>query len=108
VAVVDDKLYVVGGMDSTHTKLSSMVCLDPLTGEWDVVAPMSTARCNHGVAVVDGKIYVVGGWDATSTKLGSAECFDPLTGQWSVMAAMTTARAYAAVAALECLSVVPM
>jgi hypothetical protein len=53
VAVVDGKLYVVGGVDGTNTRLSSVECFDPSTGEWSVVAPMSTARFRHGVAVVD-------------------------------------------------------
>jgi kelch-like protein 2/3 len=53
VAVVDGKLYVVGGRDATNTILSSVECFDPSTGQWSAVAPMNTARYGHGVAVVD-------------------------------------------------------
>jgi hypothetical protein len=95
------KIFAVGGKDGTGT-VSSMVCLDPLTGGWDVVAPMITARYNHGVAAEDGKLYAVGGNDGTVTKLSSVECFDPSTGQWSAVVAMNTARVNLAVVALEC------
>ena len=103
VAVVDGKMYAVGGLDSTNTNLSSVESFDPSTGQWSAMAAMSTARCLHGVAVVNGKLYVVGGKDGTGNAVNSVESFDPSTGQWSVMAeTMSTSRAYGAVFALEC------
>jgi N-acetylneuraminic acid mutarotase len=53
VAVVDGKLYVVGGMDDTRTALSSVECFDPSTGQWSMMAwEMSTARAYlRGVAM---------------------------------------------------------
>jgi hypothetical protein len=95
------KIFAVGGADSTDTALSSVECLDPLTGEWSVLAPMSTVRYAHGVAVVDGKIFAVGGKDGTNTRLSSVECFDPLTGVWSALAAMSTARSSHGVAVVD-------
>ena len=101
--MVDGKLYVVGGKDGTGTKLSSVECFDPSTGQWSALAAMSTARAYHGVAVVDGKLYAVGGKGGTGNAVNSVESFDPSTGQWSLVAeAMSTARAYGAVVALEC------
>jgi hypothetical protein len=85
------KIFAVGGYNGPN-RLSSMECLDLLTGQWSVVAAMSTARYDHGVAVVDGKLYAVGGVDDTNTPLSSVECFDPSTGQWSAVAPMSTAR----------------
>jgi N-acetylneuraminic acid mutarotase len=102
VAVVDGKLYVVGGVDDTNTTLSSVECFDLSTGVWSGVAPISTERYYHGVAVVDGKLYAMGGGDNTTTILSSVECFDPSTGQWSATAAMSTARHSLAMVALEC------
>ena len=88
VAVVDSKLYVVGGgVDGVDEEgwvssrtVSSVEGFDPSTGQWSGVAPMSTARDCHGVAVVDGKLYAMGGWDGTNTRLSSMECYDPSTG----------------------------
>ena len=95
------KIFAVGGKSDPNTTLSSVECLDPLTGEWSVVAPMSTARYYHGVAVVDDKMYAVGGEDGTHTRLSSVECFDPSTGQWSAVAAMSTARSSHGVAVVD-------
>jgi N-acetylneuraminic acid mutarotase len=53
VAVVDGKVYAVGGMNADEDPLSSVECFDPSTGQWSVVAPMSTARNVLGVGVVD-------------------------------------------------------
>ena len=52
VAMVDGKLYAVGGFDGTN-RLSSVECFDPSTGQWSGVAAMSTARSYFGAAVVE-------------------------------------------------------
>lgn len=49
VAVIDNKLYVVGGRDGLKT--SNMVeCYDPLTKVWSTMPPMSTHRHGLGTA----------------------------------------------------------
>ena len=42
VAVLDGKLYAVGGYGGGH--LSSVERYDPATNAWQAVAPMATAR----------------------------------------------------------------
>ena len=92
VAVLDGKMYAVGGNGGTYC-LSSVDCFDPSTGQWSMMpAAMNMARSDMGVAVLDGKMYAVGGHDGVAC-LSSMECFDPSTGQWSMMpVAMSTAR----------------
>ena len=51
-------------------------CFDPSTGQWNMVAPMITARIRHGVAAANGKLYAVGGMDEDAFELRSVECFD--------------------------------
>lgn len=46
VAVLDDKLYVVGGRDGLKT-LNTVECYNPKTKSWNVMPPMSTHR--HGL-----------------------------------------------------------
>lgn len=46
VAVLDDKLYVVGGRDGLKT-LNTVECYNPKTKTWSVMPPMSTHR--HGL-----------------------------------------------------------
>jgi N-acetylneuraminic acid mutarotase len=54
VAVVDGKLYVVGGVDGSNTIVSSVECLDPSTGQWSMMAgEMSTARAFFGGVAMD-------------------------------------------------------
>jgi hypothetical protein len=52
VAVVDGKLYAVGGWDINDNALSSE-SFDPLTGQWSPDATMSTALCFCGVASIE-------------------------------------------------------
>ncbi|KAI5185693.1 Kelch-Like Protein 4 [Manis pentadactyla] len=46
VAVIDNKLYVLGGSDGLKT-LNTMECFDPTGKIWTVMPPMSTPR--HGL-----------------------------------------------------------
>lgn len=50
VAVIDDKLFVIGGRDGLKT-LNTVECYNPKTKTWTVLPPMSTHR--HGL----GKIF---------------------------------------------------
>ena len=89
-AVVDNKIYVIGGSAGGHegnfwTGLNCNESYDPHTDLWDTtLTPMPTARLETSTAVVDGKIYVFGGitdypdWQAINT----LEVYDPLTDTW--------------------------
>lgn len=46
VAVIDDKLFVIGGRDGLKT-LNTVECYNPKTKAWTVLPPMSTHR--HGL-----------------------------------------------------------
>jgi N-acetylneuraminic acid mutarotase len=55
-AVVDGKLYVMGGHGTDYESLSSVERYDPEENAWEAVAPMSAARCAPAAVVVDGKL----------------------------------------------------
>jgi N-acetylneuraminic acid mutarotase len=86
-AVVDGKLYVMGGYDSQNLTLSFVERYDPSTNAWEAAAPMSTARRALAAAVVDGKLYVMGGHDGQNW-LSSIERYDPAKDEWVTMASM--------------------
>lgn len=62
-AIAMGKLYVIGGMDSSHKALASCDCLNLMTGVWEAeLPPMSVPRAAHSAASRNGlDIYVVGG-----------------------------------------------
>ena len=91
VAVLDGKLYAVGGFNDGDGWLSSVEQYDPATNAWEAVAPMATARSRHAVAVLDGKLYAVGGYNEDGD-LSSVERYDPAMEVWEAVAPMGTAR----------------
>jgi N-acetylneuraminic acid mutarotase len=101
VAVVDDKIYVIGGAgyhpnyhgpliglgaNVPHRALGTNEMYDPATNTWEERSPMPTARNHTAIGVVDGKIYVLGGRlgsvfvNASATDV--VEEYDPATDSW--------------------------
>ena len=101
VAVLDGKLYAVGGYDGHNGgALSSVERYDPAANAWESIAPMPTARQNPGVGVLDGKLYVVGGVGDRSELLNTVVRFDPAKNAWEDVAPIATARVAPLVALL--------
>ena len=90
VAVLDGKLYAVGGHGGGW--LNSMERYDPATNAWEAVAPMAVARCDLAVVVLDGKLYVAGGLGTGHNRISSVERYDPAVGAWEAVAPMAAAR----------------
>ena len=96
MAVLDGKLYAVGGYNSDDDTLASVERYDPAANAWEAVAPMATARYALGVAVLDGKLYAAGGQkeddEDGDVPVNTVERFDPVTNGWEAVAPMVTAR----------------
>jgi len=58
-AVVDGRLYVIGGYDDTA--LNVVEAYDPLLDSWTTLSPMNAARSGSVAGVLLGSIYVFGG-----------------------------------------------
>lgn len=122
VAVIDSRLYVVGGRDGLKT-LNTFECYDPKANQWSLLPPMSTHRyikvyiCilsinqsdylfifffRHGLGVVvlEGPLYAVGGHDGWSY-LNTVERYDPVARSWSYVTPMLAQRSTMGVAALN-------
>jgi hypothetical protein len=100
-AVVDGKLYAMGGNDADGESLSFVERYDPAKNAWEAVAPTSTARYDLAAAVVDGKLYVMGGADAAGTVSSSVERYDPAKNAWEAVTPMSTARRALAAAVVD-------
>jgi N-acetylneuraminic acid mutarotase len=102
VAVVNNRVYVIGGIDGT-TVLATNEEYDPVTDSWAAMSPMPTPRYGHVMAAVNDKIYVIGG--ANSVPFTSAltinEEYNPATNGWTTKAPMSGARAGHALAVVN-------
>jgi hypothetical protein len=85
IAVLNNKIYVIGGTGSAGW-LTSVEVYDPSTNAWSVLpdTPMAIASA---AAVVNNKIYVIGG-SYTKTVME----YDPLADTWTPRASMPTER----------------
>lgn len=103
-AVVDGKIYVIGGGTGDAlggwSVYSGVQIYDPESNSWDTGTDMPTARCSHSVSVIDGLIYAAGG-ASDDEILGAFEVYDPSTDSWTTAADMLTARDWLATAAVD-------
>lgn len=97
VAVVEGKLFVLGGERSGHA-LRDVRCYDPAVNSWLTIPPMPTGRIRAGAISCGGYLYVVGGLDG-SRPLRTVERYDPRTGEWASMPPMHRPRYGCALAA---------
>jgi energy-converting hydrogenase Eha subunit A len=89
VAVVDGKIYAIGGSNGTWVGTNEM--FDPVTDTWTTKASMPTPRGAFGIAVYQDKIYVIGG--TTSLNItGVNEVYDTSTDTWETRTSMPTSR----------------
>jgi N-acetylneuraminic acid mutarotase len=103
-AVIDDKLYVVGGGPNAFPaayveSYGTLEVYDFKTGRWLARTEMPTPRHHVGTAALDGKLYVVGGRDDTDLTLDTFERYDPRTDEWEELPPMPLAQSSAAVVA---------
>jgi hypothetical protein len=88
-AVVDGRLYVIGGLAGAPTQTSDEVTVyDPARDEWQAGAPLPEARHHTAAVGLDGSVYVSGG-------AGSLVNWAPLTNLWQLPAGDDTWRALA-------------
>lgn len=113
VAVVEDRLYAIGGFRGTPpvwAAVDEVRVLDLTRGGWSEAPPLPTPRGEHVSAVVAGKIYVIGG--RVPTRPGAnrferhrdtkrVDVFDPTDGSWSSAPDAPTARNSAAVGVID-------
>ncbi len=91
--VIDNKLYVVGGMQECApcTPMNILQMYDPVTNTWQTKSPMPTPRINPKAGVMNGKLYVAGGY-VNGIPVNTLEVYDPATDSWTTKATMPTGR----------------
>nr|XP_054768944.1 kelch-like protein 26 [Lytechinus pictus] len=103
--VLDDKIYVSGGVVAGRHFTNALQCYHPKSDKWIHMSPMSSKRAFHMMGAVGGKLYVFGGNTRNSSAkridCESMECYDPDTDRWETIENMPRPVCFAAAAALE-------
>jgi N-acetylneuraminic acid mutarotase len=95
-AVVNGKIYAIGGTSGTKTLLGTNEAYDPETNTWSTKAPMPTPRYDFGIAVYQNKIYCIGGATHEESEgyiTDVNEVYDPATDTWENRTSMPNPRA---------------
>lgn len=100
VAVIDDHVYVIGGLrGSAVTDVSRY---DVSADAWESLPPLPEPRDHVVAGALDGRVYVAGGRQRSiGSHRPSLFVFDPADNSWSDGAPMPTSRAGAAAAVLD-------
>jgi len=95
VVAVDDRIYAIGGYDSSNWRYSDVnERYDPKTDSWTTLTPMPTPRAGLAIAEYQGKIYCIGGYTIAfggpmlSALLDVNEVYDIATDSWSTKASI--------------------
>lgn len=101
-AVIEDKIYVVGGRQYTKTKdgrrqlinVPDLEVYDPLSDSWQKLAPMPVAQGGLAAASLGGKLYVFGGeqWTSEVKVLATCWVYDPATDSWAAIEGLSPPR----------------
>jgi N-acetylneuraminic acid mutarotase len=92
VAVVDGKIYAIGGLNGNALPISTTEEYNPQTNEWTSKTPMPTPRSGFAITVYQNKIYAIGG-SVGYGYVGNNEVYDPVSNTWETKTSMPTPRA---------------
>ena len=99
--LVDGRILVVGGENSSQQLSNTAEVFDPATNSWTSTQPMSRARMQLNIALLDdGRVLAVGG-DGSCSVGGTAEVYDASTNSWSLTPSMNVPRYLPALAKLD-------
>jgi len=92
-AVLDDKIYVIGGFENGHSTTSAVEVYDPITNKWTTAVPLPQPLDHTAAAAFDGKLYVVGGNYLNRDNLSNKMfIYNPDSGNWTEGTNLPSAR----------------
>jgi N-acetylneuraminic acid mutarotase len=92
LAVVNGKIYAIGGLNGNNVPVSTTEEYDPQTNGWTSKMPMPTSRSGFAIAVYQNRIYVIGG-TVGNGYVGNTEAYDTVSNTWETKTSMPTPRA---------------
>lgn len=88
-ALIDGRIYVVGGMTGDFGISDKLQVYDIAQGSWSLAAPFSSPLHHAQVAAAGGKLYVLGMLrDSAFSESGRSWVYDPGTDSWTGLASM--------------------
>ncbi|KAH9381157.1 hypothetical protein HPB48_020814 [Haemaphysalis longicornis] len=93
IAVLNSRVYCIGGSPNGIVVLDTAEEYDTVTGTWRSAGRMQLPRLGASAASCAERVYIVGGM-STEAIVRSAEAYDPATGQWTTVAPMTLQRVF--------------
>lgn len=89
-AVVDGKIYIIGGVSSQGRMVGTVEEYDPAKDVWTARASMPTARGMLAAVAVGSTIYAIGG--RSNAVLSIVEAYDVKADRWTQAASLPTGR----------------
>jgi N-acetylneuraminic acid mutarotase len=83
--IVDDKIYVIGGITSFSSITKKNEVYDPATNTWSEKTSIPTLRNRSAIVTMDSLVYVIAGAGSSSDiwkNIGTVECYNPKTDSW--------------------------
>lgn len=100
-AVVDGRIYLIGGFNTTtNVPTDRVLVLDLAERRWSEAAPLPAPRGGHAAVVWHGRIHVLGGGNSRAT-IADHDVYDPATNRWTRLAPLPRAEGSPAAAVLE-------
>jgi len=96
--MISNKIYVVGGVNSSATVVGNNQVYNPVTNTWSTGAALPATTYAAASAVVKNVLYVISGTNDGTTLTNAVWAYNPATNTWSGKAAIPTARVAAAAA----------
>lgn len=91
-AVVNNRIYVIGGLVNQNTAVGYVEEYNPMLDTWVLKAPMQFPRAMSVCGVINNKIYIVGGIKGRNIPVESVEVYDPILNQWQRKRRLPTRR----------------
>jgi hypothetical protein len=92
-AVVDGKVYIVGGLGGDRALARTVDVYDPVRDTWGSAPDLPTGRDHLTAVEAGGRVLVLGGdRQSHATDLDVVEALDPARGRWETLSPMPVVR----------------